>query len=139
MMLLTRTQRGSDGIFGELKDPSFMRRIFTLEHAYLKMESYVPIVPEGTYSCVRGMHRLENAIHPLETFEITQVPGHFDILFHMGNFNKDSQGCVLLGLEINQDITPRSITFSAFTFNLFMQTLKGINQFELTVENHYDL
>src|ERR1700734_1112779 len=87
-----------DGIFGDLllgKDYSLL--CVVLQHAYFNQmkNAYEPKLQGGTYTCVRGMHQLEGMTKPFETFEITNVPGHTDVLFHVGNFNRDSSGCCL--------------------------------------------
>lgn len=112
------------GIFGELhaEDGSFIG--VTLEHSY----NLKPKLPPGLYKCVRGVHRLHSA--SIETFEITGVPGHTGILFHCGNSQNDSAGCVLLGDRIGT----MCILDSRPTFNRFMDLQAGINEFNLTVE-----
>ena len=67
------------------------------------------------------------------TFEITDVPGHTGILFHMGNYNKDSDGCVLLGEEAVPTSEPTMVTNSVVTFNSFMASQSGVDTFQLVV------
>lgn len=113
------------GIFGELYDEANNKIAVTLEHAYNK----TPKTPPGTYTCVRGAHRLHNMVDPFDTFEIEGVVGHDNILFHWGNFNKDSDGCVLLGEARVGDM----ITLSKLTFAKFMKLQEGLNRFELRI------
>ncbi len=75
------------------------------------------------------MHRLHGMTEDFETFEIRGVPGHTGILFHWGNYNQDSDGCVLLGSARNGDM----IVNSREEFANFMELQKGINNFELVV------
>jgi hypothetical protein len=72
-------------------------------------------------------------VNPFITFEITGVPGHTGILFHMGNYNQDSDGCVLLGESTVPDPDPTMITSSVLTFNQFMGSQTGVDTFQLTV------
>lgn len=124
-----------DGIFGnftfEGDENPFM---VTLSHAYQQEDkSWKPIVREGNYLCLRGSHSLNNGI-PFETFEITGVDGHSGLLFHPGNFNKDSHGCTLCGEEIKtQPDGSWIITNSKVKFEDFMNRLKGIQNFYLEV------
>jgi hypothetical protein len=37
--------------------------------------------------------------HERELFELVNVPGRANIQFHSGNTTKDSQGCIILGLD----------------------------------------
>lgn len=130
---LIRTLFRNDGVFGHLEDDSATQIAVTLEHAY----NSLPKLQSGTYTCKRGIHKLADLI-PFETFEIENVTGHTDILFHAGNYNRDSQGCVLLGRRIvmNPDTpTELMITSSKNTFNKFLDILKGLNEFILVVED----
>jgi hypothetical protein len=118
-----------NGIFGVLITENF--KCETLEHAYADGPNYVPKVPCGTYKCVRGMHRLAGMTQDFETFEITGVEGHSDILFHVGNTNLDTAGCALVGLYRDG----AELMSSRVTFNDFMQFLEGVNEFTLEVSN----
>lgn len=61
--------------------------IFTLEHPTLK-------IPAGVYTC-----KPYSSDKFKDVFEVTNVPGRTAILFHVGNFSEDTEGCILLGLE----------------------------------------
>jgi hypothetical protein len=129
-MILTRTRKCSEGVFGALSRDDGTHFCYTGEHAYPVGNGFEPKIPTGKYLCVRGVHRLEDMIHAFEAFEITGVPGHSGLLFHSGNFpQEDSCGCVLLGNRIDGHM----ITNSRNTFNSFMALLNGINQFDLSV------
>lgn len=132
---LTRTNRVATGIFGTLQSTQVIFACKTLEHAYPdadKPSLHLPKLPEGTYTCVRGTHTVghENPI-TFETFEVTNVPGHTGILFHSGNFNADSEGCILLGEEQDGLL---GISNSRVAFQEFMTFLTGLDSFELVVE-----
>lgn len=132
-LLLCRKDFREDGIFGELSDEDGNRIAVTLEHAYPVDKSYEPKLPAGEYACVRGLHRLEGMTRDFPTFEITGVEGHADILFHWGNFTRDSAGCVLLGKSVQPSPTGQMIKDSKITFAKFMSLMTGINEFTLTV------
>lgn len=135
MHKLRRTSFEADGIFGVFTfdgdDDAFME---TLEHAFFQGNGeYAPIIPNGTYTCVRGTHALSNGV-PFQTFEITGVNGHSGLLFHAGNFNKDSHGCVLCGQEeVKQANGEMMITGSRTRFAQFMARLDGVQSFQLEV------
>lgn len=132
---LKRNDRRDDGTFGQLFDDKGKQIAVTLEHSFDAghgVGSYAPKLPNGIYKCVRGMHKLDHSPAPFETFEITGVPGHSGILFHVGNYNKDSDGCVLLGLGYGGD--PRMIYQSKMTFDSFMNLQHNVNEFILEVE-----
>jgi hypothetical protein len=134
---LNTTDQRPDGIFSALYSDE-TRLGVTLEHAYEDADgNWRPKLPRGaTYRCRRGMHRLShyNKGEPFETFEVMDVPGHSGILFHPGNFNRDSDGCLLTGSELKTESSEWWVTQSSATFRRFMQTLSGIDEFELTVE-----
>ena len=129
-LLLQRTECCLDGVFGQLLDESGMVVGSTLEHAYQDGAVWLAKIPAGTYTCVRGPHRLHGMTEDFETFEITGVEGHAGLLFHWGNFNRDSEGCVLLGHTRQGDM----ITGSRDEFTKFMALQSGLNSFQLTVE-----
>lgn len=113
-----------------LADEDAYFSLATLQHSYWadNFGWNAKLLP-GVYKCVRGFHKLHNMIDEFETFEITGVQGHFGILFHCGNFNKDSEGCVLLGLHRSDDM----IVESKKAFQSFMDYVNGLDEFELTV------
>lgn len=118
-----------DGVFGELqKDGQFF--CYTLEHSF---DSKAKVV-DGTYTCERGTHRLHTMTEDFITFEVKKVPDFngvpvTGILFHWGNYNKDSDGCILLG----SSETPTMVGNSRTTWADFIKTLDGFDSFELTV------
>lgn len=129
-LTLKRNRFGPYGIFGKLYNPEGIVIAHTLEHAFLFEHEWYPIIPEGELKCIRGKHRL--GIGPqFETFEVTGVEGHSGLLFHVGNYNEDSTGCILLG----QNSYERSVVYSRTAFNDFMNLQKGVDTFMLKVEN----
>lgn len=125
---LTRTQSLDSGIFSILEDENNVILAHTLEHNF----NGIPKVYNGTFICKRGTHKLSHG-SPFETFEITGVKGHSGILFHKGNFNKDSDGCVLLGDGLAQSKDGQMVTNSKATFDRFLLLLTGVDSFSLIV------
>lgn len=126
MITLTRTSATADGIFGTLSQDGSQLCV-TLEHAYQQPDgSYAPKIPPGEYTCVFGQHELHTG--PIETFEVTNVPGHTGVLIHPGNYNNDSEGCILVGYAISGDM----ITESRATWTGLMQHI-GTDNFTLQV------
>lgn len=124
---LKRNLKSQDGIFGELLDDKGNKILSTLEHAYLLVNSYEAKIPDGNYRCVRGEHQLHNGL-VFNTFEVI-TPSHKGILFHSGNFNKDSEGCILLGLRKEGT----SVVESKRAFADFMSLQDGVQEFMLGV------
>ncbi len=132
-LTLTRYECKDIGIFGDLTDETGARVCFTLEHAYdsgLGNGSYAPKVPSGTYTCKRSQHQLAHMDFPFTTFQIMNVPNHTNILFHSGNFNADSDGCVLVGTTSYQERLFQSMA----AFKKFMEIQNGVDEFTLIVK-----
>jgi hypothetical protein len=137
-LVLKNTDFIDAGIFGELLDENGKFLFYTLQHAYETTSGsmkYEPKVIEGTYTCKRGMHQLAHMTFPFETFEITNVPNHINILFHVGNYNDDSSGCVLLGAGRSMNSRTPMISQSNKAFNAFLNLQKGVDTFTLVVTN----
>ena len=128
--IIKHTEFKPDGIFGEFSFEDEGRFCFTLEHSYDNQPKLQP----GTYTCVRGTHKLHNGV-PFETFEITGVAGHAGILFHAGNFNRDSEGCVLVGhtIAVDPNTGDEMVTGSKDEFKAFMARLEGVDSWQLEV------
>lgn len=127
---LVRTTEGPEGIFSELRDAKFNKVLWlTAEHSY----DGKPKLYDGTFTCVRGIHRLHDNV-PFEAFEITGVTGHTGILFHIGNWPQiDSDGCCLLGEGSAPSSKGPMVTASKQAFAEFMQRQTGLEHFLLTV------
>lgn len=132
---LTRQKSTEDGVFSILtKDGTAIA--YTLEHAYpTESGLYCAKIPLGTFTCVRGQHQLHSMTHPFTTFEVTNVSGHSNLLFHVGNYNSDSDGCILLGSSMFYDVDNgrEMIIHSRDSFDKFMEMMVGIDSFTLVV------
>lgn len=138
-LMLDSFKTSKGGVLGRLFTDTGDMVAVTLEHAYESgIEGYSPKVPAGTYRCVRGTHQLHKGDSlgpPFETFEVMGVAGHAGILFHKGNFNKDSQGCILVGqtfADLDKD-GHLDVTNSGATFTRFMVLQAAVDEFELRV------
>lgn len=135
-LTLKNTDYLESGVFGELLLEDGTHLCYTLQHAYDSGNgdgSYEPKVPCGTFTCTRGQHQLAHMSHPFETFEVMDVPGHTGILFHVGNFNSDSEGCILLGIYKALNYKPPAVLQSDFAFRSLMDLQKNNDSFALTV------
>jgi hypothetical protein len=135
--MLTRNLCIESGIFGTLVADDGSFTCITLEHAYDSGNgdgSYTAKVAPDTYICRRHPPtRL-----PYETFELQNVPDFqgkpvVGILIHKGNYDKDSEGCILIGTSVVDLNNGKMITSSAPIFNQFMSLLNGIDEFTLTI------
>lgn len=125
-LILTRDLYREDGIFSDLVSDDGKLNLLTLEHSY----GLLPKLPKGDYICKRTVWHKKG----IPTFEITGVPNATRILFHTGNKEQDSEGCVLLGLarlEGNDGVM--MVTSSKAAHKQFMAHFEGVNEFPLKV------
>lgn len=132
-LILNRNSYRKDGIFGTLQDEKGDWLVFTLEHAFPNGDNWEPIIPGGIYTCERGLHQLKGMVAKFETFEVTDVPGHSGLLFHWGNVNNDSEGCILVGKKLGELNGADGILGSRAAFWEFMQLQKDENTFRLEI------
>jgi hypothetical protein len=136
-MILKRSAFRSDGIFSGLMDDHGNMLFQCLEHAYRQNNGdWLPKIPDGVYQCIRGMHRLDGMAEDFETFEIIGILGHFGILFHVGNFDFDSDGCILVGSEINKTPSIWTLLRSKIAFDNFMNLHANDQTFSLVVSSN---
>ena len=109
--------------------------LVTMELPWKGNAKEVSCIPTGTYTCKRTLASLHITKPYGQTFEIENVPNRSDILFHIANFQKDLKGCIGLGTSFGKlsgfDVILRSMT----AFDKFMQTLKDVYNFSLTIKN----
>jgi hypothetical protein len=65
------------------------------------------------------------------------VPGRSYILFHKGNTDDNTEGCILLGQYYGKLAGNRAILNSGNTFDEFMKILDGYDEFSLTIREIY--
>lgn len=102
----------------------------TLERSWEDNKHDISRIPDGEYTCKR-------IVSPKfgETFEVMDVPNRTEILFHRGNYQADSRGCILVGMgyaEINKQL---AITDSGVGFSNFFKHMAGENEFKLTIKS----
>lgn len=129
-MKLTRASDIDEGIFGSLISKDDSINLHTLEHSF----EGIPKVAPGMYNVVRHPpNRL-----PYETFMLENVPDFegqpvTGILFHIGNFNNDSDGCILLGTDVDIIHGRKAVLHSRDAFGKFMMALQDMESFTLEV------
>lgn len=132
-LTLERFAKTSHGVLGRLGP------FRTLERQDLGNKPNVSCIPAGTYTCRRSF--FNRGGYP--TFEVTGVPGRSLILFHVGNTEGDSNGCILIGREFGvlnvtdpatKATAPKIATLtSKDAFAAFMKSLEGVESFTLTI------
>ncbi len=130
---LIRKEISEDGYFGEICIGK--EHFFTCERTYKdKKQNTITKVKDGSYICQKGMHRLKVESPEFETFEVKGVKGHWGILFHVGNYPTDSDGCILIGEGIGfTNRKTKMLTNSRKAFKRFMEIFKEEDRIRLTV------
>ena len=116
--------QGKAGVLIENEIPLML----TLERPWINNHDSISCIPEGSYVCKR-------IVSPKfgDTFQVTDVEGRSEILFHKGNTIEDSHGCILLGSSFAQFKTGFGIANSAMAYEMFMGLMKKENSFALTI------
>lgn len=106
----------------------------TLELPFVDNQPNKSCIPNGRYHCTRINNRVTNGGTKLETtFEVNDVKGRSGILFHVGNFAKDTQGCILLGLGFDEMPGYPMITRSTDAFERFLKATAKTDGFALLI------
>lgn len=87
-------------------------------------------IPTGTYKALRHVSPRFG-----ETFQLQDVPGRSEILFHKGNIDDDTHGCILVGEQFNPVNGEDGIAASKEGFAEFMATVRGLNEIEVVIKD----
>lgn len=140
-ILLRRFAESDDGTFGRLYIPFDAAKQFcyTLEEEDADNRPGESLIPAGTYTCRRTIYHR----HGIPTFEVTNVLDRTRILFHSGNTEEDTAGCILLGesmgpLEVEDEesgvLRPKlAVLSSRAAFDRFMERLESVAEFRLEI------
>jgi len=129
---IKRTHTGKDGTTGVFAFKGCFPFALTLERQWLDNKAGVSCIPEGTYTC----KRVESP-HFGNTFEVTDVQGRTHILFHKGNIDDDSHGCILVGEQFEFLGGSPSVNSSKHGYNEFMALTASVDTFTLEISNYF--
>jgi len=114
------------GCFGVLWLPNRPIAV-TLERTFEREHEQV-VIPGGTHRCIASHYHRGG----YDTYEI-MVPGHSRVLFHKGNVETNSEGCVLLGSSFGLLNGVPAVLASGPAFDNFMHIMDGVQEFDLVV------
>jgi len=118
------------GTFGVLK---IDKKVFcvTLEPPDKLNVQNVSSIPAQQYVCV-------SIVSPKykETFEVTNITGRSNVLFHAGNIVEHTKGCIILGQYWGKLKDSRAVLNSGKTFKRFLSEMKS-DDFHLTITENY--
>ena len=132
-LILTRHARQADYTIGRLEDENGKKICDTLEPTwrdYKGGELKIPkksAIPEGTCRVVVTKSRRFQKYLPL----LVGVHGFEGVRIHSGNTNKDTDGCILVGhnLQVGQ------VLWSRITLEKLMKLIENEKEIYLTIKN----
>lgn len=89
-------------------------------------------IPSGQYICRRIITEKFG-----ETYEVQNVPGRSEIVFHAGNIARHTKGCILLGQYPAKLKGERAVLNSGETFRMFLHILADYPEIHLTITENY--
>lgn len=107
---VVRLEKSDQGALGVLLIDGVMQ-CWTLQPDPTDQHFYIP---PGSYV----YRRFHGQLHR-DTFEVV-VAGHTALLFHAGNTEEHTEGCILLGASLGYIESRRAVFQSKFAFNSFM-------------------
>jgi hypothetical protein len=125
---LFRYQCDINATLGLLSIPGY-RGLYTLENPWLDNKRNVSCIPTGRYICKPfSGEKYKNV------YQVLNVENRSSILFHHGNWERNTQGCILVGYGVDY-ITRSSpmITNSKAAMDKMRSLLKE-EDFELIIE-----
>ncbi len=96
------------GTMGRLTGPNIVEPIYTLEEPWQSNQRRVSCIPVGTYLCTPHGWEPNSTKHFKRVWEVRNVPNRTAILIHAGNTLADTEGCILVGLDVGQFRVGRS-------------------------------
>ncbi len=105
----------------------------TLENTWINNIRNHSCIPIGKYKCKRHTSPKHG-----KTFRIMDVPNRGEIegiLFHKGNLDDDTRGCILIGEQFESLNGEPAILRSGKGFAEFMERNKDIDEFGLIIRN----
>lgn len=131
-LIIRRVLTGGEGTFGVLVFEQIPFAV-TLERQWLDNRPSVggvpgSCIPAGEYICKRV-----NSPRFGDTFEVADVPDRTHILFHKGNLDDDSRGCILVGESFSKLGKSSGIGASKAGYGELMAIMTGDDEFRLIV------
>ena len=118
-----------DGTFGVLFDEE-IPFCLTLEREWKDNKRNISCIPTGNYVC----EKIESPKFG-KTFQVLHVTGRSEILFHKGNIEDDSHGCIILGEQYHKYKGKISVKASREGFWEFRERTKELKFIKFRVTN----
>lgn len=132
MLAVLKRKSTKDNIIGELdlfnESNQEILKLRTLELPFLDNKPFISAIPKGLYTVKKYQSPKFGAC-----FQVQDVPGRTYILFHPGNYTRNTKGCILVGKDIgdinkdgsvdvlhSKDAMKELLTKADDTFKLFI-------------------
>jgi hypothetical protein len=122
---LVRYAHTAQGVLGRLNE------WYSLENRWLDNRRQVSCIPVGEYELRPARFNRGG----YATWEVVDVPGRSNILFHIGNTDKDTHGCILPGMAVGVLSGRLAVLRSREAFGQFMDRLKDQKTARLVVRD----
>ena len=135
-LILTRHARRADYTIGRLEDENGKKISDTLEPTwrdYKGGELKIPkksAIPEGTYRVVVTKSRRFQKYLPL----LVGVHGFEGVRIHSGNTNKDTEGCILVG----HNLQVGKVLWSRITLEKLMKLIENEKEIYIIIKNTWE-
>ena len=135
-LVLIRHARRADYTIGRLEDENGKKISDTLEPTwrdYKGGEMKIPkksAIPEGSYRVVVTKSRRFQKYLPL----LVGVPGFEGVRIHAGNTSRDTEGCILVG----QNLQVGKVLWSRITLEKLMKLIENEKEIYLTIKNTWE-
>ena len=132
-LILTRIARRADYTIGRMTTEDGKKICNTLEPAwrdYKGGELKIPkksAIPEGTYRVVITKSQRFQRYLPL----LVGVPGFEGVRIHSGNTNRDTEGCIIVG----QNLQVGKLLWSRIALEKLMKLIENEKEISLTIQN----
>ena len=135
-LVLIRHARRADYTIGRLEDENGMKICNTLEPTWRNYKcgemkiSKKSAIPEGTYRVVITKSQRFRKYLPL----LVGVPGFEGVRIHAGNTSRDTEGCILVG----QNLQVGKVLWSRITLEKLMKLIENEKEIYLTIKNTWN-
>ncbi len=126
-LTLTRIYSKEDCTIGVLADGNTLL-CYTLENPWRDNQKDISCIPTGHYTCKPHSRRHS------DTWRIVGVPDRKGIVFHSGNTESDTRGCILPGSVIGSLERKRAVLGSRRALNKLRDHIGTSNVFDLTIK-----
>ena len=129
MIITLQRLLSTDGfIIGVLESESGLL-CYTLENPWKDNKPNISCIPEGDYIC----NPYSSAKYK-DTWQVTDVQGRYSILFHAGNTEKDTQGCILTGTVVGSLGGERAVLGSRIALDKIRRFIGTGSTFKLIIK-----